>query len=206
VRALGRTGARAGWVWAWGVGIAVYAVVVLRAIRFQYYLMPILPWLALLMGAGLQAAASELPRLLPRALRALPGVASAALVVSMLTGGLFQIQGFWGPYWPWYRGGLALDRALPKDAVVILSGTYNPTLLYYARRHGYRIDPLTLSALDADIAGGARYLIDQGGIDSCMGDYLAATFPAVGIGGLTVYQLRPNPPAPVGDLSGDCLQ
>jgi len=204
----------AGWVWVWAAAIALYALVVLRAIRFQYYLMPLLPFFALLAGAGLQSLTADLPARLRARLPGaaavlaggLPQLAAVALVASMLTGGLFQIQGFWVPYMPWYTGGVALDHYLPPDAVVILSGTYNPTLLYYARRHGYRIDPLTMSALEADVAGGARYLIDQGGIDPCMASYIADNFPAVGVGGITVYQLPAVLPAPGGDLYGNCLQ
>lgn len=188
---------RAGWMWAWTAGVLVYAVVVLRAIRFQYYLMPVLPWLAVLMGLGLDHLAAALPRVLPRALRAVPAVLAAALTASILTGGLFQIQGYWPPYMTWYTAGTAMNRALPKDAVLILSGTFNPTILYYARRHGYRVNPLTMSGLQADVAGGARYVIDDGGIDQCMGDYLAQNFPAKTYGGVTVYTLRsPLPPAP----------
>ena len=203
---LARMGRRAGWVWVWSGSVLVYAVVVLRAIRFQYYLMPLLPWVALLVGLGLDALAAGLPRRLPRALQALPAAAAVALVLSLLAGGLFQIQGFWPPYLPWYTGGLALESYLPADAVVILTGTYNPTLLYYAQRHGYRIDPLTMSALQADVAGGARYLLDQGGIDPCMADYLAEDFPAVGVGGIDVYTLPAVLPPVAGAPSGACLQ
>ena len=195
--ALARRGRRAHWVWVWAAAVLVYGVVVLRAIRFQYYLMPVLPLLAVLMGAGLQYLTAALPRALPKAARLLPPVAAAGLVASLLAGGLFQIQGFWGAYTPWHTGGLALDRALPKGAVVILTGTYNPTLLYYARRHGYRIANLTMSTLQDDVDGGARYVLDQGGIDACMGDYLASHFPSDTIGGIPVYTLHtPLPPLP----------
>lgn len=195
--ALARLGRRAAWVWAWAAAVLVYGVVVLRAIRFQYYLMPTLPFFALLMGAGLQSLTATLPRALPRIARILPPIAAAGLIASLLAGGLFQTQGFWGAYMTWYTGGVALDRTLPKDAVVILTGTYNPTLLYYARRHGYRIDKLTMSVLQADVDGGARYVLDQGGIDACMGNYLSSNFPSDEVGGIQVYTLRtPLPPLP----------
>lgn len=212
--ALARQGRRATWVWAWAAAVLLYGVVVLRAIRFQYYLMPILPFFALLMGAGLQYLTAGLPRVLPKIMRMLPPVAAASLVASLLAGGLFQIQGFWGAYMTWYTGGVALDRTLPKNAVVILTGTYNPTLLYYARRHGYRISSLTMSVLQADVDGGARYVLDQGGIDDCMGNYLASNFPSDTIGGIPVYTLRtplpPLPPQPAADVPpvnyGGCVE
>ncbi len=194
---------RVTWVWAWGVGIAIYAVVVLRAIRFQYYLMPILPWVALMAGIGLDHLARRVPELLPRALRLYPQIAAVCLVGSLLAGGLFQIQGYWPPYMTWYQQGTALDRTLPPGVTVILSGTFNPTLLYYARRHGYRVNPLSLSVLDADILGGASYLLDVGGISTCLAAYLNKTFPVQNVDGLRVYRLGTSPPpAPAALCSG----
>ncbi len=204
--ALARRGPRAGWVWAWAGAVFAYGVVVLRAIRFQYYLMPLLPFFALFAALGFDALTVAAAQRLPRAAAFLPQVAAVALLASMLTGGLFEIQDYWPPYTPWYTGGLALRAWLPPDAVVILTGTYNPTLLYYARRHGYRINPLTMSGLEADVAGGARYLLDQGGIDPCMANYLAQHFSAIGVGGVTVYELPASLPAPSGNLTGDCLR
>jgi hypothetical protein len=185
------------------VGIAIYAVVVLRAIRFQYYLMPILPWVALMAGIGLDHLARRVPELLPRALRLYPQIAAVCLVGSLLAGGLFQIQGYWPPYLTWYQQGTTLDRTLPPGVTVILSGTFNPTLLYYARRHGYRVNPLTLSVLDADILGGASYLLDVGGISTCLAAYLNKTFPVQNVDGLRVYRLGTSPPpAPAALCSG----
>lgn len=187
------------WIWAWGIGIAVYAIVVLRAIRFQYYLMPLLAWLAILMGAGLDYLARRAPSVFPGRMKVIPQLAAIFLVASMMTGGLFQIRGYWTPFMTWYRQGVALDRALPQGVTVILSGTYNPTLLYYARRHGYRVNPLTVGDLQNDIFGGAGYLVDAGGITSCMAAYLNATFPYRDIAGLIVYTLPSTPPAIVGN-------
>ncbi len=201
-----RAGRRqSGWVWAWTAGVVVYALVVLRAIRFQYYLMPILPWLAVLMGVGLDYLVGVVPRLLPRPLRAAPAILSAALTASILTGGLFQIRDYWPPYMTWYLAGEKMNRTLPQDAVLIVSGTFNPTILYYARRHGYRVNPLTMSVLHADVAGGARYLVDQGGIDQCMGRYLALNFPRQTFDGITVYTLRTPLPPPPAHAGGNCI-
>jgi hypothetical protein len=196
---------RAGWVWAWTGAVLVYGGVVLRAIRFQYYLMPLLPFFALFAGAGLAVLTGPAVRRLPRIAAWLPQVGAAALVVSILASGLFEIQAYWTPYWPWYHQGVALRTYLPADATVILSGTYNPTLLYYARRHGYRASPLTMSELRADVAGGARYVLDDGGLDTCMADYFAQNFQAVGVAGLTVWKLPAHLPPPLGNLSGNCL-
>lgn len=196
---------RSGWLWVWCGCVLVYGLVVLRAIRFQYYLMPILPFFAVLMGLGLDWLARALPHYLPRALRIAPAVLAAALTASILSGGLFEIRGYWPPYLLWYQAGRAMNRALPKDAVVILTGTFNPTLLYYARRHGYRVNPLTMGALEADVYGKARYLVDQGGISGCMSTYLQQNFPYQDIGGVTVFTLRlPLPPLPA-NAYGNCL-
>ena len=205
---------RAPWVWAWGLGILLYALVVLRAIRFQYYLMPLLPWLGLMMGLGLNHLAETLGKLAPRA-RLLPRLAAVSLLVSLLCGGLFQIRGFWPPYMPWYTAGVALNRTLPPNTTVILTGTFNPTLLYYAQRHGYRVNPLTMSELQADIQGGARFVLDQGGIDACMRAYLNRYFTQQDVGGVTVYRLyTPAPPPPSlppygpvpADATGNCAK
>ncbi len=190
------------WIWAWGFGIAVYAVVVLRAIRFQYYLMPTLAWFALLMGTGLDYLARRAPAIFPGRMKVVPQLAAVFLVASLMSGGLFQIRGYWAPFMTWYHQGVALDHALPQGATVILSGTYNPTLLYYARRHGYRVNPLSISALEDDIAGGASYLVNDGGVIPCMLDYLNATFPHRDIAGLTVYTLPSTPPVVPAHLCG----
>lgn len=226
-------GRRGHWVWVWGAAVLLYAVVVLRAIRFQYYLMPLLPFFALLMGLGLHYLTVGLPRALavrlpaaepapeppegPAVARGRPRAGTAlslatpllagALVASILSGGLFEIRGYWPPFLPWYQAGRALDRALPRHAVVILSGTYNPTILYYARRHGYRVKPLTMGTLRADVAGGARYVIDQGGLDACMRGYLASNFPEHTYAGIPVYTLHtPLPPPPAGFADSQCVQ
>lgn len=192
-----RSGRRAGWVWAWTAGVLVYALVVLRTIRFQYYLMPMLPWLAVLMGVGLDFLAAALPRRVGKAMRAAPAVLAAALTMSILSGGLFQIREFWPPYLTWSTAGTQMDRTLPRNALLIVSGTFNPTVLYYARRHGFRVNPLYMSDLRTDVAAGARYLVDQGGTDDCMATYLEANFPSHGYAGITVYTLRdPLPPLP----------
>ena len=185
---------RVRWFWVWGVAIGLYGVVVLRAIRFQYYLMPVLPWLAIPMGVALDALTGILPLQLPRPLRAAPSIAAVLLTVATLSGGLYGIRGYWPPAWSIYRLGRALNRTLPAHTTVILSGTYNPTLLFYARRHGYRVNPLTPALLQADIAGGARYLVDQGGIGTCLTRYIQTHMAERYIRGTPVFTLPVKPP------------
>ncbi len=185
---------RVRWFWVWAVAIGLYGVVVLRAIRFQYYLMPVLPWLAIPMGVALDALARQLPMQLPRRLRAAPALAAVLLTLATLSGGLYGIRGYWPPAWPVYRLGRALNRVLPAHTTIILSGTYNPTVLFYARRHAYRVNPLTPPLLRADIAGGARYLVDQGGVGPCLTRYLQTHMAERYVRGTPVFTLPQQAP------------
>jgi 4-amino-4-deoxy-L-arabinose transferase-like glycosyltransferase len=191
---------RQAWLLAWGVALAAYAVVVLHAIRLQYYLMPLLPWIALMAGVGLAWFAAGAPGH-PMARREEPpapgrrwvwrrrlGTAAAALLtVSVLSGGLFQIASYWPPYWPWYQLGLALRRTLPPDATILVGGTYNPTLLYYARRHGWRANPITARVVESSQADYLVLVVNPG---TCMDAFLAAHYASFLVAGTPVYDLR----------------
>lgn len=165
------------WVWGWGFAILLYGVVVLRVIRFQYYLIPILPWLALLMGVGISAVIGAAERLPAVRWRMVGPIIAVCAVASILAGGLFEIQGYWPPYWPWYYLGLFVRDHTPPGITLATTNTYNPTVLYYAERHGFRNDLLPLQTLQSDMEGGATYLLDEGGVSSCLANYLTANFP-----------------------------
>ncbi len=260
---------RHAWILAWGLALAAYALVVLRAIRLQYYLVPVLPWVALLAGVGLRwlaegagatraaasgqgagaalvpveegrsepgAAAAPGEEGPPEAGAAAPGrtmtggvatdggggggtaagavagtvagtvaawrrrlgaAAAGLLVVSMLSGGLFQIASYWPPYWPWYTLGLALRRALPASATILVGGTFNPTLLYYARRHGWRADPTTAATVEVSRADYLVPVVDPG---ACVDAFLATHYASFVVAGTRVYDLRQRltPPAASG--------
>ncbi len=177
------------WVWGWGLALVFYGVVVLRAIRFQYYLMPLLPWLAMMMGVGIAAVIDSGARLPSRLARALGPAVAVCVVASILSGGLFEIQGYWPPYWPWYYLGLFVKQHTPPDATLATTGTFNPTVLYYAQRHAFRNDTLDLATLRSDMAGGATYLLDEGSVSTCLVNYLNANFPHWDSQGDILYQL-----------------
>src|SRR5581483_2258740 len=59
-----------------------------------------------------------------------------------------------------YVNAVALDRALPRDALVVI-GHYGPDVQYYIDRFGWEEDPYLWTPFDEEsaIAKGARYFI-----------------------------------------------
>lgn len=201
------------WLIVWALALLAYAGVVLRAIRLQYYLVPTLPFIALLCGIGLAALVGAAPRrragTAPRLAAASPAeapprpadtasprpviwpylraAAAVLVVVSMLAGGLSEISSYWPPYWPWYQLGVALNRTLPAKATLLLGGTYNPTIFYYARRHGWRVSPITVQAVQDSPADYLVPAVDPG---ACMDAYLETHFASFTVAGTRIYDLK----------------
>jgi hypothetical protein len=145
-------------LWGWlGAGFA-YMFVVLPVEPVDYYLAPLMP-LAALTGA---AAVLRLAALAGPAPSRRPVVAAGAAAAWLIT--LFINSTLIAPYYAWrhdvYTRTLALDRALPPDALIVM-GHYDPSIMYYIRRKGWMEDPYLWTPFDEEsaIRKGSRYFI-----------------------------------------------
>ncbi len=143
---------RAAWFWAWAAGLLLWCLVVVRHIRFEYYLVPLLPWLAVAEGAGLDL----LLRWCGGKRLAALGVAASVLVGSLLFS-LRPLAELYTLDLYSYHAGTALRTALKPGPVIL--GTQVPVILFYSRHHGWRTNSLTMAQLRRWRAAGAHYYI-----------------------------------------------
>ncbi|MBV8149523.1 MAG: glycosyltransferase family 39 protein, partial [Candidatus Eremiobacteraeota bacterium] len=148
-------------LWAWLAAALAYAYVVVTVERVDYYLYPFLPLCALAIAGALGrygAIVSQMDAGAPAryALFAAIPVAAAATLAT----GAAEL----GPYYRYnssaYRNAIALDRSLPRNALVVI-GHYGPDVQYYVNRFGWEEDPELWTPFDEQsaIRKGARYFI-----------------------------------------------
>ena len=148
-------------LWAWLAGGLLYTFVVVTVERVDYYMLLMLPPLALAGGAALArlvaaVRASTVPRNAQYAL-----AAAGALV---LAGAVLQDRSIAAPYYRYsarvYRNAVALDAALPPGVLIVM-GHYDPSVLYYIGRYGWEEDPYLWTTFDEQsaIRKGARYFV-----------------------------------------------
>lgn len=148
-------------LWWWLAGGLLYAYVVVSVERVDYYLYPLLPLAALVIGGLIARFASSVARadIAPPARLALlaipPIVALAALAWSRAPV---------TPYYRYnrdaYRNAVTVAAALPPDALIVM-GHYGPDVQYYIDRFGWEEDPRLWTPFDEEsaIRKGARYFI-----------------------------------------------
>ncbi|MBV8489424.1 MAG: glycosyltransferase family 39 protein [Candidatus Eremiobacteraeota bacterium] len=148
-------------LWMWLAGGLAYAFIVVSVERVDYYLFPLLPLCALVVGG-----------LLARFARYVNGVDAAAttryaligLVPLLVAAALLTSRAPVAAYYEYnrraYSDALQLDRRLAPGALVVM-GHYGPDLQYYIGRFGWEEDPLLWTPFDEEsaIAKGARYFI-----------------------------------------------
>jgi hypothetical protein len=148
-------------LWSWLAAGLLYAYVVVTVERVDYYLYPLLPLAALVIGGLIAQFASSIRRadIAPPARVALlaipPIVAFAALVWSRA-----PVAEYYRYNGDAYRNAVAIDAALPRDAIIVM-GHYGPDVQYYINRFGWQEDPLLWTPFDEEsaIRKGARYFI-----------------------------------------------
>ncbi len=143
---------RASWFWGWAAGLLLWCLVVVRHIRFEYYLVPLLPWLAIAEGAGLE----QLVRWCGGTRLAAFGAAAFVLAGSLLFS-LRPLSELYTLDMYSYHAGTALRAALGPGPVIL--GTQSPVVLFYSRHHGWRTNSLTMAQLRTWRAAGAHYYI-----------------------------------------------
>jgi hypothetical protein len=148
-------------LWYWLAGGLAYVYVVVAVERVDYYLLPLLPLCALVMG-GAGAALAALIRnadLAPAGRYALLAVV-AILMLAVLAGSRAPVAAYYRYNRQAYRYAIQLDRTLPKNALIVI-GHYGPDVQYYIDRFGWEEDPAIWTPFDEEsaIAKGARYFI-----------------------------------------------
>jgi hypothetical protein len=148
-------------LWSWLAAGLAYIFVVVTVERVDYYTFPLLPLAALAAGGFMQRLISAVER---SALPAAGKYACSALAVLAFALTVFQNHQIVKPYYNYsksvYRNAIALDRILPRAALVVM-GHYDPSVLYYIGRYGWEEDPYLWTPFDEQsaIRKGARYFI-----------------------------------------------
>ncbi len=148
-------------LWSWLAAGLLYAYVVVTVERVDYYLYPLLPLAALVIGGLIAWFASSIRQadIAPPArvtLLAIPPVVAIAALVSSRA----PVADYYAYSRDAYRNAVAIDAALPRDAIIVM-GHYGPEVQYYINRFGWQEDPLLWTPFDEEsaIRKGARYFI-----------------------------------------------
>jgi hypothetical protein len=147
-------------LWGWLVAGLAYAFVVVTVERVDYYLYPLLPLCALVIGAALSALVS---RILTADAAPIARYAILALLPLVLVAAFFTGHSAIKPYYRYnkqaYRNAIALSHTLPQTLIVI--GHYGPDVQYYIDRFGWEEDPYLWTPFDEQsaIRKGARAFV-----------------------------------------------
>ena len=172
-------------LWGWLVAGLLYTYVVVTVERVDYYLFPLVPLAALLIGG---AAA--------RFVDAIRGWAAPAfvsvLVIAMLFDGRNAVARYYHYNRSAYGNAVLLSTTLAPKTLVVM-GHYGPDVLYYIDRFGWEEDPMLWTPFDEESAihKGARYYISiednrlRRNLELCA---WLQRFPVRRIGNWPVYQ------------------
>jgi hypothetical protein len=148
-------------LWGWLAGGLIYVYVVVTVERVDYYTYPLLPLAALVIGA-LVARFIAVMRDIDVAVGARYALVALVPVVALaaLLGSRAPVAAYYRYNKEAYRNAVALDAALPNNAIVVI-GHYGPDVQYYVDRFGWEEDPALWTPFDEEsaIRKGARYFI-----------------------------------------------
>ena len=192
-------------LWGWLAGGLLYVYVVVTVERVDYYMLPLLPLCALVIGGAFAhyAAVVRDGDLAPAAryalLAAVPVVAIALMLASRE-----PVAAYYGYNKEAYRNAVLLDRRLAPGALVVIAH-YGPDVQYYIDRFGWEEDPALWTPFDEEsaIAKGARYFVSiedgrlRRNLELCA---WLARFPQLeDAGAWPVYETEPAKVAPDAD-------
>jgi Dolichyl-phosphate-mannose-protein mannosyltransferase len=148
-------------LWAWLFGALIYVYVVVTVERVDYYMYPLLPLCALVIGGLIARVVATLRTsdVAPAARYALLTLVALVAFAAFMTGRA-PVAAYYHYNKEAYRNAVALDRALPPGALVVI-GHYGPDAQYYIGRFGWEEDPRLWTPFDEEsaISKGARYFI-----------------------------------------------
>lgn len=121
---------------AWLLGIFAFFVVIAKGnVTHDYYQMPIVPIGCVLIALGFDFLLTHGIGQVRRGVNALVGV---ALLMMMFAFGWYEVRGYFNINHPEIvEAGKAVDRILPKDAIVIAPYDNDSAFLYQTNRHGF---------------------------------------------------------------------
>ena len=120
----------------WLVGILAFFVVIARGnVTHDYYQLPIVPVGCIFIALGIDQLITRGANYINRAISI---VVAVSLVAVMLAFGWYEVRGYYNINHPEIvEAGKAVDRLLPKDAIVIAPYDNDSAFLYQTNRHGY---------------------------------------------------------------------
>ena len=148
-------------LWAWLGASLAYAFVVVTVERVDYYLYPLLPLGALVIGGAAAQVLDAIARSgTGRPARYALYGAIGLIFAAILLQGRAAVAGYYRYNALAYRNAVALDASLPPKSLVVI-GHYGPDVQYYINRYGWEEDPLLWTPFDEQsaIRKGARYFI-----------------------------------------------
>lgn len=120
----------------WLVSIFAFFVVIAKGnVTHDYYQMPIVPIGCIFIALGFDFLLSHGTKYVGRGINILVAV---SLFVIMLSFGWYEVRGYYNINHPEIvEAGKAVDRILPKDAIVIAPYDNDSAFLYQTNRHGF---------------------------------------------------------------------
>jgi hypothetical protein len=148
-------------LWAWLAAAVAYVFVVVTVERVDYYMLPLVPLCALVLGGAI----ASFGRAVLTADAAAPARwAIAAVIPIFAVVVLLQGRAAVASYYQFnkaaYRNAVFLNATLDRNALVVI-GHYGPDVQYYIDRFGWEEDPALWTPFDEQsaIRKGARYFI-----------------------------------------------
>ncbi len=180
-------------LWGWLVGGLIYTFVVVTVERVDYYLFPLLPLAALVIGGASLLLAEHTAEI---ARGSMTPILTGAVALAVLVEGHVDVARYYHYDAPAYGDAVLLSRMLPAHSLVVM-GHYGPDVLYYIGRFGWEEDPMLWTPFDEEsaIRKGARYYISvednrlRRNTDLCA---WLSRFPVVRAGTWRVYETDPH--------------
>lgn len=125
------------WIWVLGAGLYLF-VFATGNVHHDYYQLPIIPIVSILIALGIHHFATNLYK----------KTLVTVCVLFMIAFGWYQIRGNYQiNHWEIIRAGQAVDKLLPRDAVVIAPYQGDSAFLYQTNRRGFPSVPLPIEEL-----------------------------------------------------------
>ena len=121
---------------AWLLGIFAFFVVIAKGnVTHDYYQMPIVPIGCVLIALGFDFLLTHGTGYVRRGINVIVGI---SLLMMMFAFGWYEVRGYFNINHPEIvEAGKAVDRILPKDAIVIAPYDNDSAFLYQTNRHGF---------------------------------------------------------------------
>lgn len=143
---------------SWLFSLILYFVIFASGnVRHDYYQVPLIPIASIFMAIG-TVKLFNLPH--GQFIKYLGPVVAVSLIAIMYAFGFFEIRGYYWVNRPQIvEAGIAADRILPEDAIVIAPYNGDTAFLYQTNRHGYPLYPIEGKTLEKLADEGNKYFI-----------------------------------------------